>query len=266
MKRFAVLLLLGSTIGWATAQLPCQAEARSVTPPPASLGLSPFYAKYVDAHGIPVVASANVADAALVDAADLADRMLVMRPDARRRLIMKHVRIGIIGAHEQTTDLPEYRDLYAVFPQTDWNKRTRGVGATVARPVSSVGEENLLQLWNDRYRGESIFIHEFAHSIAEIGIIPADPDFNASLDAAYAHAMAKGLWQNSYSAKNEKEYWAEGAECWFDANRGPTRRHHTVKNGITRRDQLKAYDPELAAVLARVFPDDAWRYKLRYAR
>src|SRR5262245_6828466 len=40
--------------------------AAQFLPVPASLGVSPFYKKYVDAQGIPVLASEKVPDAALL--------------------------------------------------------------------------------------------------------------------------------------------------------------------------------------------------------
>jgi len=46
-----------------------------------SLGLGPFYTKYVSAHGLPVVGSAKVSDFALREAAYLVDQMLGHRPD-----------------------------------------------------------------------------------------------------------------------------------------------------------------------------------------
>ena len=43
----------------------------SVTAPPKELELDPFYKKYTDAHGIPVVTSDKVPDAALLMARDI---------------------------------------------------------------------------------------------------------------------------------------------------------------------------------------------------
>ena len=48
----------------------------SVTAPPGELELDPFYKKYVDAHGIPVVTSEKVPDAALLMARDIVQFML----------------------------------------------------------------------------------------------------------------------------------------------------------------------------------------------
>ena len=56
----------------------------TVTPPPAELELDPFYKKYVNAQGIPVVGSEKVPDAALLMARDIVQFMLSDRPDSAR--------------------------------------------------------------------------------------------------------------------------------------------------------------------------------------
>src|SRR5687768_509555 len=61
----------------------------TVIAPPAELGLDPFYKKYVDAQGIPVVSSEKTPDAALLMARDIVQFMLSERPDLRHELIRK---------------------------------------------------------------------------------------------------------------------------------------------------------------------------------
>src|SRR4029077_11879908 len=118
----------------------------------------PFYKKHVDAGGLPVVSSEKVPDLALREAQTIVTKMTSKRPDILKAMIERKTRLAIMAKTEVTTDIPEHRDLNTAFPQTDWNKRCRGVGATVFRPACSATEENLLQLDDDRYRGESILI------------------------------------------------------------------------------------------------------------
>ena len=61
----------------------------NIGPVPASLGVSPFYKKYADALGIPVIASDKVPDAALLVARDIVNTMLAARPDIRKALIAR---------------------------------------------------------------------------------------------------------------------------------------------------------------------------------
>jgi len=59
-----------------------------------------------------------------------------------------------------------------------------------------------------------------------------------------------------YAGVNRAEYWAEGVQDWYDTNRTMDHDH----NHIHTRDQLKAYDPELAALCAEVLGDSSWRF------
>src|SRR5206468_9701340 len=124
------------------------AAACEVTPaaPPAALRADPFYAKYLDANGIPVLASARPADSALQQACRIVVHVTGARDDVRGAMAAAGMRVAVIARDEHTTSIPEHRDLYTAFPGTDWDATTRGVGATRARPVSSCGEENLLCL------------------------------------------------------------------------------------------------------------------------
>src|SRR5436309_3013205 len=47
------------------------------------LGLDPFYKKYLETKGFPVVSSEKVSDEALIEAADIVDHMLDVRDDVR---------------------------------------------------------------------------------------------------------------------------------------------------------------------------------------
>jgi hypothetical protein len=80
----------------------------NISPVPDTLGVSPFYKKYTDAMGIPVVASEKVPDAALLVARDIVNSMLAARPDIRKALIARKWRTGVIAELEMTMDIPEY--------------------------------------------------------------------------------------------------------------------------------------------------------------
>ena len=59
-----------------------------------------------------------------------------------------------------------------------------------------------------------------------------------------------------YAGKNRSEYWAEGVQYWFDTNRTMDHDH----NHIHTREQLKKYDPHLAALCKDVLGDTEWRF------
>jgi hypothetical protein len=242
-----------------TSAVPASAsstESAIISPPRnvvATFHLSPFYKKYVDVDGMPIVASERVSDYALLEARFLVRKMIGDRPDILRAIAANNVRLVVMAPSEMTTDIPEHADLE---PKAYWNRRARGLGATTARPAVSAAEENLLDLPGDPYAAENILIHEFAHTIHERGLVTIDPTFDARLSAAYAHARQKKLWEGTYAAENRMEYWAEATQSWFDCNRVNDSAH----GPIDTREKLKPYDPEMAALLKEIYGDKPWRY------
>ncbi len=229
------------------------------TAPPAALGLDPFYVKYVDA-GIPVIGSASVRDAAFAPACEIVSHMLALRPELRERLLANRIRVGIMAETEVTTDMPEHSDLNEAFPGTDWDARARGLGATIARPLTSCGEENLLALNGDRYAGESILVHEFGHTTWDLGVrlLAGGSGKQTELSAAFQAAITAGTFANTYAATNVAEYWAEGVQSWFNTNL-EAEPANGIHNSIDTRVELRAADAELARLVGEVFLDDAWQ-------
>ncbi|MCY4398322.1 MAG: hypothetical protein OXE96_03115 [Gemmatimonadetes bacterium] len=220
-----------------------------------AFGAHPFYKKYVDANGIPVISSENVEDRALLVAKEIVEQMLAHREDVHAAMVTHGAYVGIMSRDEVTTDIPEHSHL-ANDPDVDWNQRARGLGGTPANPITTAGEENLLCLVADRYRGESILVHEFAHAVHLIGIDMVEPTIHDELQQLYEAALSEGLWSDTYAAANRLEYWAEGVQSWFDVNQDP---QAGVHNHVDTRVELKDYDPPLAAVVERFMGDASWR-------
>jgi alpha-glucosidase len=218
--------------------------------------LDPYYTKYASAGGLPVVAPKHVNDRALQVAAWIVVNMTAERPELLEPLIELRVRVAIIPAADQVTDLPEYAPLR---DRADyWNKRARGLGATPDKPATSCGEENLLGLPGDRYRGECVLTHEFGHSIHELALRKLDPQFDSRLQEAHAGALKKKLWANTYSATDHKEYWAEGVQSYFDCNM-PVRMPDGIHNGVWNNVRLKQYDPTLHDAIDAALKAPKWR-------
>jgi alpha-glucosidase len=230
-----------------------------IVAPPASLAYGGFYTKCVYFDGLPILGSSKVADGALRKIVDTFGKMLARCPAGTvEELVKAGCHYSIIAESEGQTDLPEYADLRN-DPHMDWNKRARGLGGR----ETSGGEENILEYPSDRYVGESIYIHEFAHTLDEFGFSKVDPAFRSDLNDAYAKAMAEGLWHDTYSKSNPAEYFAEGVQMYFDCARvadPPNGIHNQVGN----REGLKKYDPRLFAVVDRVFGGNPWRYEGKY--
>ena len=98
--------------------------------------------------------------------------------------------------------------------QDSYNERARGLGATPAVPLGSSAEENLLCLAGDRYRGEDITVHEFAHSVHLLGLNAVSerqqhsrhcsqpqvfPTFDTELRSLYRAAKRTAVWGNHYA-------------------------------------------------------------------
>jgi hypothetical protein len=133
------------------------------------------------------------------------------------------------------------------------------LGATREALASSAGEENLLGLPGDRYKGASILIHEFSHTIHTMALNAVDEKFEQRLKDVYAGALKKGLWEKTYAASNHLEYWAEGVQSYFDAN-VPVKAPDGVHNGIATRDALKTYDPDLHDLIDTTLKAPKWKW------
>jgi hypothetical protein len=233
----------------------------NILPVPASLGVDPFYTKYVDAQGIPVISSDKVPDDALLVARDIVNSMLAKRPDLRAALVARKWRTGVIAEVEMTMDIPEYsrmkrpgapRDEPVTQEDRDYHaNRSRGLGGN---PTTGA-EENLLGYPGTRYYGEHIFVHEFAHAIMGGGIRTVDPKMHAEIGEAYKAAMAAGKYVHDnkgrhYATTNANEYWAEGVQWWFFSNFG-----ECFAGGVRvdTPEDFAAYDPVLNELISRVF-------------
>jgi len=223
---------------------------------PTSLGIHAFYKKYLDADGIPVVASGNVSDEALMRARRVITQMLSKRPDIKAQMVKKGCKVMIIGEKEEVCELPEYAHICNSPENIAYlNKRARGFGGAPEDDFSaSFGEENVLGLPSDRYKGESIMVHEFAHIFHMVGIVGTDPKFDEELEAMRQNAIAKGLWENTYCISNKEEYFAETLQSFFNCNRYVDT-PNGVHNAINTREKLKLYDPDMYQLLLRYLPE-----------
>jgi hypothetical protein len=62
--------------------------------------------------------------------------------------------------------------------------------------------------------------------------------------------------KDCYATKNRAEVLAEGIQCWFNTNRTMDHDH----NHIDTREELKAYDPDLAKFCEELLGDSEWRF------
>jgi len=250
---FMVTLTVTGETGTSTAsqEIVISPGGIEITSVPASLGLDPFYKKYTDANGIPVISSGKVHEDALLRTRRIVIEMLSKRDDVKLMLIEKNARVGIIGATEVTTDMPEYAFLRN-DPDTDWDERSRGLGGTIWVPLSTGAEENILCYSNDRYKPEDILIHEFAHAIHGMGIKFVENDFEQRLNTLYINAINSGKWADTYAGSNFSEYWAEGVQDWYNVNTQSVPANG-IHNHVNTRSELLQYDPGLHDLIGKYF-------------
>jgi hypothetical protein len=125
----------------ASSRAPAEAEAASASTTDG------FYHHCVRIASIPVRAHVCVSVEAVQAAADVIGGMLRDTPaDVLVRMRAAGCTVAVIGRAQLTSDVPEHRFLSAAN-KGDWtyDATTRGVGGSPAVPVSSVGEENLLE-------------------------------------------------------------------------------------------------------------------------
>src|SRR5439155_16045477 len=216
MARIAVALALLALVPQTSpAPLIGDYVKANVARAPAALGFDPFYKKYADALGIPILSSEKVPDAALLVARDIVIHMLANHPEYRQEMIGKRMRVGVMAQSESTTDIPEHRDrkkpppgdprltegekrgyetntgIATMSDKEYWDRRARGLGGN----PTTCAEENLLGYPGTRYFGENIFVHEFSHAIMGVAIRTADPPLFDAIQAAYRAAKAKELYK-----------------------------------------------------------------------
>lgn len=231
-------------------------DTPDITVPPAHLELNPFYKKYMNVNGIHVISSEKVPDSCFYAAYITVKALTDMLPaDVLESMTSRDTRIGIMARYEGTTDIPEHA--YLVNDTTlNWDVRARGLGGSLHSPLTTCAEENILGYQIDKYHAEDILIHEFAHTIHNVGISPVDPDFNKRLQSSLDEALAKGLWVNTYAATNIAEYWAEGVQNWFNINAEVNTDSGDGKhNKVNTRKELKIYDQGLFEIVSAYFPE-----------
>ena len=202
-----------------------------------------FFSKRLEFHGIPIKAHAVVVDEALYAAYDRLSLQLSHQPLVVSNLVAARVELHIIGRNQVTTDLPEWQhdkgkplDEYKGLTR---DQRTRGMGGR----LTSCGEENLLRLEQDRYRGRDICLHEFAHAIFSYGLTQ---DIRQRFDEQSHRSLEKGHWQKAYAGSNLDEFFAELTMWYFGTHGDMGMIGPKPENGP---EGLKKYDPAAFALL-----------------
>lgn len=237
-----LLLVLITAVVLFASELQGAEPAGTNTVRPAITSIEPpekeFFSKQISFHGIPIKAHSVVSDQALFEAYDRLSLLLRHLPGITTNLVQGRVALHIIGKDQVTTDLPEWRKDKGK-PLAEYNgltrdQRTRGMGGRLV----SCGEENLLRLPDDKYRGRDICVHEFAHAIRNVGMSVAVKERFAE---QFRRSIKTGLWVKGYAASNPDEFFAE-LSMWYFGTHGDM--NMVEPKPADGPDGLKKYDPE----------------------
>jgi hypothetical protein len=226
-----------------------------VTAPPAG-EFDSFYKKCVYSYNIPILASNNVSDAALIKAYWILDAMLkkmyVDRQDIYQQLIKSGVYVDILGLNEYNYQLPSWGSYY--------DRTLRRAGGS--RTATTLEEELIVASNNTYLQSFCVLVHEFTHTILMMGIGDdnvrgVDSALFKKIKTCYNNAVANNLYtESSYDRTNVHEYFAGQVPRWFNSN--PTNLNVPNASQLTDRQQLEIYDPDIYAIITGLFGD----YKL----
>lgn len=208
------------------------------------------------ALGINIWAWDVVPNEAIARAQAIVSNMLGSTPAAvLKAMVANRAEVSVIGTSQLTTDIPAHHYLANVstFDGRNFNTGTRGVGGILAVPMASMAEENVMDT-DKMYYAESIAVHEFGHSVMNLGLVACQL---AAVRGAYVASRASkiGYATTQYMFANEFEYWGVGTQAWF----GALRRDDTA-SGLTTRLRVWQTDAALTAVLYMAYGFNPWRY------
>nr|CAB3261372.1 uncharacterized protein LOC100176967 [Phallusia mammillata] len=206
-----------------------------------------FYRKFTSAYGIPIMGNWVLDDRALQRACYVVRFMLSDRRDIRDHMYSNKGRVAIIGRQETVPQVPGMRQY------TWWTRRA--AGGTYENPVNVGAEENMLCEPQDGYApAQDIFMHEFAHGIHLIAARTAIRDFNYRLQQSFMSARRAGLWSNTYANTDNREYFAEGVQAYFNQQREGRPGGDGIQNHVNTREELRQHDPGLYSLVQEIFP------------
>ena len=209
-------------------------------PPPPSLGLDPYYGKYLDTGGVAIVSSLRVPDQALLSARNILNEMLSDRPDLLTTMAELGIRVAIWDEHAVSSDLPEYNH--------DMQRDTKALGLFNGI-VASTGVESVLCYDNMPEPGFDWLVHELAHAVqAAVEHQPGGDRFRERLQDIYDDARPR--WEWTYPGTNPEEFWAELVASWFGLQNAKNYWHD-----VNSPAELEALEPAVAALIREVFGD-----------
>ena len=156
------------------------------------------------------------------------------------------ITIQFLGEHQKLTQLPPFakfkgKEVRNVYPG-NWDKRS---GDRLIDDLPGEGSHRLVVVsvksLNTVALGKnSIFYHEFAHFIHLSALEPGDV---REIERLYKQAKERDQFLTTYSATNEREYFAVAVESFLSVTK--TLESPNYLNFMAQRADLRTKDPEL---------------------
>lgn len=228
----------------------------------------PYYQyEYVSECGVPVYGSRTLiqGEETVKRAAEIVDTLLSSSPEIAEQMVASGAKLAVFGKGEHAYYIPEHRGGYDKSMLY-----VEGFGGITC----SITESNVWHWRSDTtpdksyttaYVNECILVHEFAHGIKIAGIdMMADQSLANEFQMVYRHAVAAGLWPDSYAISNSDEFFATMSAIWFnvmnESNASDT--WDGVRGPINTREELYNYDIVTYNFFAKIYPytdlDGAW--------
>ncbi len=223
-------------------------------------GVHPYYKKYINADGIVLVGSENVADAALLAARRTILRLTSKRPDVHKAIVENNARISILAFSETASDLPEF----GLRSDGEW-----GLGQMPGDPTSLVSEKGIRYEGNTEYIA-NFLLHEFVHVVHNLGMPTTDPEIVDEIYAAYLQAVEKGLFMKppndppedatAFDEYRDDEYFTHSVNAYYDLNESLPGPWVDIKIGewgqrSGTREELRKNAPLIYEIIEQFFPD-----------
>lgn len=112
--------------------------------------LAYFYQKYTESYGIPVISSNKVSMNGLKRACYVLKFYLANNIELREHFYKKNLRVVVLASSESLLNIPEFTHIFN-SNQNMFNS-LRGLSPTLANPLITIGEENLLCSLNDKFK------------------------------------------------------------------------------------------------------------------
>jgi hypothetical protein len=219
-------------------QTVCQSILHAPEPGQARV-FADIYTQVDEASGIAIVAAEGVSAEAFAEARKTIERMFAGN-ELGGPLIEQQAYVIIVERGKGVLDQPEFACLEERYGAGFFD-RVCGIADRADYPVATVNEADLLGERGGPCGGLNILYHELGHLVQNRSLPP--PDY-FDVKEFYQRALNARKYRDFYANTNPNEYFAEAVQAYFLS---------TDPRGRYDRDWLENYDPDIFALVERVF-------------